>query len=353
MEGYCSSLVCSGLHNKGIKADPNHAGHMGWFSHKLIGGVVWAAYPGVKPRENIMRRVILIFLIAASFCVLPLAVHSEEGISGVISLSKDAVVALVAKLVDNQFVILGSGFFVSENGMITTCDHVTKEAQQVFVMEPSDLEKSSLLGYIQTKDKQPQVNLPVYQAKDVKAFVPAKILISSAESDVSLLQIDRKSKSYLQIGRYESIEEGNDLIFMGFPFGVNRIVTHKGMVSYKGQINISGSSGGKSIAAVQIDGIVNRGNSGGPLISVSQGKVVGVIKATYGNVGPYLQSINEGKIRAEGIGLGQIDFGIFTREVTSAIDRHIQMGIGYAVSANYITDLMKNAQTTTEPKSDK
>ena len=194
------------------------------------------------------------------------------------------------------------------------------------------------------------MNVPVYQASGAEAFVPAKVLTNDEEVDIALLKIEERSKSYLLIGSYGSIKEGNDLIFLGFPFGFNRVVTHKGMVSYKGKINISGTPDGKDIEAVQIDGIVNRGNSGGPLISASQAKVVGIVKATHGNIGPYLRAINEGKIRTEGIGLGQINFGIFTREVASAIDRHIQMGIGYAVSADYLADILTKTQSHTPQK---
>lgn len=300
-----------------------------------------------------MKHAILILLFLSVICASPLTVHTDEGISGVISVSKDAVVAIVGRAENNKFVVLGSGFFVTENGTIATCDHVAKQVPKIFVMKSSDLETSNLLGYITTKDKLPQLNLPVYQATNTKAFIPAKILDRSEEFDVALLQTEEKSPSYLGIGKYDSIEEGNDLIFLGFPFGFNRVVTHKGMVSYKGQINITAFPGGKSIRAVQIDGIVNRGISGGPLISTSQGKVVGIVKASHGNVGPYLQAINEGKIGAEGLSLGQIDFGVFTREVSSAIDRHIQMGIGYAISSEYLAEMLNKAQVSSSKKKGK
>lgn len=264
--------------------------------------------------------------------------------SGVINLSKDAVVAIVGRAEDSKFVILGTGFFVDEKGTIATCDHIIKQIPKHFIMKPEDLEKSKLLGYVTTKDKLPQLNLPVYQASADTAFVSARILERSPEEDIALLKVDERPVSHLRVGKYSLIEEGNDLIFIGFPFGFNRVVTHKGMVSYKGEIDITGTLGGKAIAAVQIDGIVNRGSSGSPLLSVSQGKVVGIVKATHGSVGPYLQAINEGKIQTRGIGLGQIDFGVFTREVAAAIDRHIQMGIGYAISADYLADIQKKAE---------
>ena len=292
-------------------------------------------------------------LIPISFLALLLItnqVQGDEGMSGAINLSKDAVVAIVGRAEDSKFVILGTGFFVDEKGTIATCDHIIKPVPRPFIMKPQDLEKSKLLGYVTTKDKLPQLNLPVYQASADAAFIPAQVLERSSEEDIALLKVDQRPTSHLRAGSYSLIEEGNDLIFLGFPFGFNRVVTHKGMVSYKGEINVTGTPGGKAIAAVQIDGIVNRGSSGSPLISVSQGKVVGIVKATHGSVGPYLQAINEGKIQTRGIGLGQIDFGVFTREVSAAIDRHIQMGIGYAISADYLADIQKKAEAAAKRK---
>ncbi|GAF85540.1 unnamed protein product, partial [marine sediment metagenome] len=161
-----------------------------------------------------------------------------------------------------------------------------------------------------------------------------------AGKDLAILKTNIRNNPFIEIGEYSDIVEGNDLIFLGFPFGNNHVIAHKGMVSYKGKINITGIPGDKEINAVQIDGIVNRGNSGGPLISISQGKVVGVIKATHGSIGPYLEKIKKGEIGTSGIGLGMIDFGLFTREVVSAIDRHIQMGIGYAISVDYLRNII-------------
>lgn len=294
------------------------------------------------------QRLIPVFLF--SLLIITNQVLGDEGMSGAINLSKDAVVAIVGKVEDNKFVILGTGFFVDKEGTIATCDHVISSLPKIFIMKPQDLEKSKLLGYVTTRDKLPQLNLPVYQANADAAFIPAQLLERSPEEDIALLKVDQRPTSYLQVGSYSLIEEGNDLIFLGFPFGFNRVVTHKGMVSYKGEININGTPEGKAIAAVQIDGIVNRGSSGSPLISVSQGKVVGIVKATHGSIGPYLQAINEGKIKAEGIGLGQIDFGVFTREVAATIDRHIQMGIGYAISADYLIDIQKKAKAAAKIK---
>lgn len=287
-----------------------------------------------------MRKTFVVTFFLFYFLFQTQAVFPDEGISGIINRSRESVLGIVARLENNNFVILGTGFFIAEDGHIATCNHVVAQMTDIYIMKPTDLEKASLLGYVSTEEGLPQLNLPVYQTQNNNAFIKAQVIYRLPEADLAVLKISQKNSSYLKIGKYESIEEGNDLIFLGFPFGVNKVIAHKGMVSYKGKINISYSPEDKLMEAVQIDGIVNRGNSGGPLISLSQGKVVGIIKATHGNIGPYLRGINEGKIKTKGISLGQIDFGLFSREVSSAIDRHIQMGIGYAISINYLKEYL-------------
>ena len=291
-----------------------------------------------------MKKLFVVALYFFFFLFETQLIFADEKISAIVNTSRESVISIVSRIENDKFVILGTGFFIAEEGQIATCDHVVSQMTEIYVMKSSDLEKASLLGYISTKEGLPQLNLPVYQIKNNNAFIKAQLIDRLPDTDIAVLKINQKSGSYLKIGKYDSVEEGNDLIFLGFPFGVNRVIAHKGMVSYKGKFNISSNPGDKLMEALQIDGIVNRGNSGGPLISLDQNKVVGIIKATHGNIGPYLRGINEGKIRTEGIGLGQIDFGLFAREVSSAIDRHIQMGIGYAISINYLKDYLSKAK---------
>jgi len=278
---------------------------------------------------------ILFFFISFSIVIL------SQDIPDLIKSSKPSLVSIVKRVDTNHFVIIGSGFFINNNGTIATCYHVVKELEKVFVLKSEDLEKASFVGYIENQEGLPQLNLPVYKLEEIKLFILASIMKQDVKNDLAVLWTNLVNTSHLEFGSTDSLNEGDEVIFLGFPFGYNRATTHKGMVSYKGKIIISDDSSNAPIGALQIDGIINSGNSGGPLISPKQNKVVGVIKAKAGNVGAYLESIIKGKIKTRGIGLGQIDFGIFTREVASAIDRHIQMGIGFAIIVESLRQLVK------------
>ena len=264
-----------------------------------------------------------------------------QDIPEIIQFSKPALVSIVIRIDAHNFIITGSGFFINDNGRIATCYHVVNGAKKIFVVKSEDIEKSVFVGYLKNQEGLPELNLPTYSLEDPTLFIPASIMKYDTTNDLALLWTRLYNTSYLELGNSELINEGDEVIFLGYPFGYNRITSHKGMVSYKGKILLSDDSSKIPIQALQIDGIVNSGNSGGPLISPIQKKVVGVIKAKFGNVGPYLDSIIRNKFRTKGLGIGQIDFGIFASEVSNAINRHIQMGIGFAIIIDSLKPLIK------------
>jgi hypothetical protein len=78
------------------------------------------------------------------------------------------------------------------------------------------------------------------------------------------------SGSYqFELMEYSNIEEGADIIAMGFPFGLENLTTSTGIISAKYQK--------KSVDYIQIDATTNAGNSGGPLIDKESLNVVGII----------------------------------------------------------------------------
>ena len=67
----------------------------------------------------------------------------------------------------------------------------------------------------------------------------------------------------------EDTEIGQEVIFLGFPFGREVLTVHHGYIS--AQFKES------DIEKIQIDASVNPGNSGGPLFEIKNGKVVGIM----------------------------------------------------------------------------
>ncbi len=149
----------------------------------------------------------------------------------------------------------GTGFFISPDGYIMTNNHVVENAEKVTVA---------------TLDE-----------KEYKA----KIVGTDPSTDLALLKVDDKNLPFAELGDSESLRVGEWVLAIGNPWGFEHTVT-AGIVSSKGrQLGIPGVPYQDYI---QTDAAINRGNSGGPLVSM-KGEVVGItsniISPSGGNIG--------------------------------------------------------------------
>lgn len=140
---------------------------------------------------------------------------------------------------DNQR--LGSGFLISENGYILTNAHVTSDMETPFVVLHDGRQ---------------------FEAKKIKEN---KIL------DVALIKISANNLDYLKLGDANELYPGQPVVAIGNPGGLSFTVT-RGIVSYLGR-NING------VPFIQTDAAINKGNSGGPMITENM-EVVGINSLT-------------------------------------------------------------------------
>ena len=102
-------------------------------------------------------------------------------------------------------------------------------------------------------------------------------------------------------------EIGEQIVFAGSPQGVKRSSVFPGMVSAVGPGLISFPR----CEVVQIAGMINNGNSGGPMLD-SKGAILGVITAKYVPLLQELDILRQGLERIpqvpREVGLGQVDF---------------------------------------------
>ncbi|MBI2107435.1 trypsin-like peptidase domain-containing protein [Candidatus Woesearchaeota archaeon] len=189
----------------------------------------------------------------------------------------------------------GSGFIFFKRGVIVTCNHVVGNRDSNILIQFSD---------------------------NLEAFLPAKVTIRNEEHDLALLKIDDNEREPLEIEDVKAIKEGMPVIFSGFPLGLTNLTTHQGILS----AILKDSTG---IEIYSIDGTVNSGNSGCPLMS-KEGKVMGVVNAKRTERWDLLGKIGEQRLGAVSI------HGIDLVELFQALISNLQLGVGYAIPCTYI-----------------
>lgn len=133
---------------------------------------------------------------------------------------------------------VGSGFFVDSNGFALTCAHVV------------------------AGDYHPAVTL-----HDGRTLL-AEVIAADEELDIALIKTNVASSSWLPIESDPMSPVGTEVIAIGAPFSLDYSLS-------KGVISAHRMSG--SVSYIQTDAALNPGNSGGPIISLITGRVVGMV----------------------------------------------------------------------------
>lgn len=194
---------------------------------------------------------------------------------------------------------LGSGFVVSKDGYIITNSHVVAEADEIIITFSDETElKAELVG----KDPKTDVAL-------LKAINPKNL-----------------SLPFVYLGNSAKMEQGDVVVAIGNPFGLNNSIT-QGIISAKERsIDL-----GPYDDFIQTDASINPGNSGGPLLNL-YGEVIGIntaINARADNIG-FAIPINMAKnivsqLASNGsVTRGQL--GVMIQKVTDELATSLGMG---------------------------
>lgn len=132
---------------------------------------------------------------------------------------------------------MGSGFFVSSDGYIVTNKHVVGSE-----------------GTVSVKTRDGSVSL-------------GEVIARNALKDLALVRVKGERFTHLKLSNGEHAGIGNDVIAIGTPKGFDWSVS-RGIIS---AVRIEPAA-----RYIQTDAAVNLGNSGGPLIDLASGQVVGV-----------------------------------------------------------------------------
>lgn len=228
-----------------------------------------------------------------------------------ISSWKNALCQIICQDIDS----IGTGFFVREDGILLTGCHVVYRP----VPDPQ--------GLIRVQYSQ---NIRV---KTATGSYPASVVHDQSSThavfeDYAVLRISDGSTDYLQLGDYDYVEPGDKVLILGYPFGVAYPCVTSGMISSKHR-SPSHVNSIVNLDMIQIDGAVNKGNSGGPLIHVDSSSVVGIVLVRLGGIDTNIDSLKN---------MNGVSNSPILSEIVSAlevINTYLNPGIGQAASIAY------------------
>lgn len=132
----------------------------------------------------------------------------------------------------------GTGFYVKEYDLIITNNHVVDTNAEV-----------TIAGKIFDKTL-------------------SRVWYTDRKHDLAFLEAPKNvSFPELRLGRYENMKDGDDVVAIGHPYGLNYTAT-QGVISKVDRIR-------EGLKYIQIDAAINPGNSGGPLVN-QQGEIIGI-----------------------------------------------------------------------------
>jgi serine protease Do len=134
----------------------------------------------------------------------------------------------------------GTGFFVSDTGVIATNAHVARGEDSLLALLPAGQQ------------------------------LEAKVVYIDAEFDIALAKVEGAGFPHLTLADASTVRQGESVFAIGNPGDAMLFSVTKGVVSAVGHFSSAGPG-----TWIQTDTPINPGNSGGPLLN-SRGEVVGI-----------------------------------------------------------------------------
>lgn len=158
----------------------------------------------------------------------------------------------------------GTGFIISEDGVVVTNRHVVPQGStniSITLSDGTQLDNVELIGRTSENDS----------------------------LDVAFLKIkDKKGKTLtpIKLGDSSKVRVGDKVVAIGNALGQFQNTVTSGIISGYGRSVVAGDDSGSSSETLQnlfqTDTAINRGNSGGPLMNMG-GEVIGINTAVAGN----------------------------------------------------------------------
>jgi len=223
----------------------------------------------------------------------------------------------------------GTGFIVSEDGLIVTNKHVVADQDADYTVFTNRGEK--------------------YEAE---------VLARDPYQDIAILKVDKNGLPVVKIGNSNNLKIGQSVVAIGNVLGEFRNSVSVGVVSgLRRDVAVAGGGTSETLrGTIQTDAAINRGNSGGPLLNL-QGEVIGINTAmatSAENIG-FAIPINKAKRDIEQIReTGEISYpfiGIYYTTITPVLAEEYDLPVdcGLWVGRNSIGQKTEKAVFSGSP----
>lgn len=226
--------------------------------------------------------------------------------------------------------VAGTAFHV-EGGILVSAHHVISSPTQVDLHLPTGAKATARLA-----------TNPALASVDLAVLTP--------ETPQSI--------PTLALGNVAEARVGEEVLFAGYPLDAGMPLTfHRAMIAFTGSRSFPPLIN-REVDCLQLDGSINLGNSGGPVVN-DRGAVIGVVNARYGKLTTFLDEFlkdqsesremltrtgGSGRASAGVLQIGDKTYKQFdTRDaqnafidIVSMFQRHMNVGIGWAISSEYI-----------------
>ena len=168
-------------------------------------------------------------------------------------LIKPAVVTIVVSENEGEYTGQGTGFIITENGILVTNHHVVK-----------------------------QIKAAKAVLSDGRVLSIEAIIASDASRDLALLKLPESRYPFLRLADKDEAEVGDKIAVMGSPQGLRNTYS-------TGIISAERPGGAGGVDRLQISAPVSPGSSGSPVVN-EEAKVVGIVQG--GITGKHAQALN-------------------------------------------------------------
>lgn len=269
-----------------------------------------------------MKKITSLFIIAGIFCVMSLKVIelvAEDRIPASAPMTTDlagksgTVAAHSVLRVSVPSKNKGGTAFLHKSGKVITAAHIVKDCSStdVFLIDSQG------------------------QRKDVTKIV------SDNDYDLALLTPKTVLKrASLPINASNKLSIGAQVTTWGYPSGYKGLVPLLS-VGYLSGVETIKSDSGKLINRWVVNAAFNRGNSGGPLIHIEDGTVIGIVVSKLAPIPPYIESALEAlKNQKQGFTYtktstdgrtGKVSEGQIIADILDYLRSQTQLVVGYAV----------------------